>query len=480
MRHTILSVAALSVLGTLWADPVVDWNNAALNCIRADRTNPPRASRALAIAHLSIFDTVNGVDRAFHPYYVQTLAPAGVSVEAAVASAAQTALLALFPAQATNINPVAEGQLAAIPAGAAKDAGVAWGTAVAQAILALRAQDGATNVVPYTPGTQPGDWRPTPPANAAALLPGWGQLIPFAMVSGDQFRPQPPPQVTNSAYSFELNVVKMYGSATSTVRTEDQTQVARFWADGAGTATPPGHWNVIAQQIAASRGNTLEQNARLFALLNIGLADAAISCWDAKYAYNYWRPITAIREAETDGNPETAADPAWTSLIATPPFPEYTSGHSTFSRTAATILALFYGTDSLPFTTGSDDLPGVTRSFHSPSAAADESGISRIYGGIHFPSGNVQGQAVGYRLGQHVTFNYLTPLTSAVFTAVTRLGEATELQLAVEPGTVYVIRASSDLKSWVELGQVSSPTGLASFRDSANTGGQRYYEAVAR
>ena len=480
MRPTILSLATLSVLGTLFADPVVDWNNAALKCIRTDRTNPPRASRALAIAHLSIFDTVNGVDREFHPYYVQTLAPTGVNVEAAVASAAQTALLALFPAQATNINPVAERQLAAIPASAAKDAGMAWGTAVAQAILALRAQDGSTNVVPFTPGTQPGDWRPTPPANAPALLPGWGQLTPFTLASGNQFRPQPPPPITNSAYSFELNVVKMYGGTTSTLRTEDQAQVARFWADGPGTVTPPGHWNVIAQQIAANRNNTLQQNARLFALLNLGLADAAITCWDTKYAYPYWRPVTAIREADTDGNPETAGDPTWTPLIVTPPFPEYTSGHSTFSRTGATILALFYGTDHLPFSTSSDHLPGVTRSFSSPSAAANESGISRIYGGIHFPSGNVQGQAVGYRLGQHVAMNFLTPLTSAVFTAVTRAGETTELQLAVEPGTVYVIRASSDLKSWVELGQVSSPTGMAFFKDSASPGGQRYYEAVAR
>jgi membrane-associated phospholipid phosphatase len=264
------------------------------------------------------------------------------------------------------------------------------------------------------------------------------------------------------------------------VRTADQTQVAHFWADGAGTYTPPGHWNEIAQITATSQGNTTVQNARLFALLNIGLADAAIACWDAKYAYNYWRPITAIRNADTDGNPETAADPTWTPLIATPPFPEYSSGHSTFSRTAATILAMFYGTDSIPFTVGSDGLPGVTRSFNGFSAAADESGISRIYGGIHFPSGNLQGQACGYSLGQLVAGNFLQPLSAAVFTTLTRAGESTRLQLAVEPNTPYLIRASSDLKTWTDLGTVSSPTGIAEFTDNSPAGGQRFYQALAR
>jgi len=480
MRISILSCAALSLLTTAVADPVLDWNNASLNSIRAEKTNPPKASRSLAIAHLTLFETLNGIQRDFHPYYVQQMAPVGASREAALAAAGQTTLLALYPNQGTNINPVAEAQLAAVAAGPAKDAGLAWGAAVAQALLALRAQDGSNNNVPYTPGTQPGDWQPSSPANAASLLPGWGQVIPFAMTSGDQFRPQLPPSVTNSAYSFEFNTVKLYGDVNSTTRTADQTQVAWFWADGAGTYTPPGHWNSIAQTVAASRGNTTAQNARLFALLNIGLADAAISCWDAKYTYNYWRPITAIRSAETDGNPETAPDPAWTPLIATPPFPEYTSGHSTFSRTAATILAMFYGTDSISFTIGSEDLPGVTRSFSGFSAAADESGISRIYGGIHWPSGNLQGQGCGYLLGQLVTRNFLTPLSAAVFTAVTRAGEATHLQLTVTPHTPYTVRSSSDLKTWTELGTVSSPTGLAEFTDNSAQGGQRYYEAVAR
>lgn len=473
----------LAIAGTLthcWADPVIDWNNAALNCIRAERTNPPKASRSLAISHLAVFEAVNGIQRDFHPYFVQQMAPAGADLNAAIAASAQAALLSQFPNQGTNINPVAEAQLAAIPAGAAKDAGIAWGAAVAQAILALRSQDGSTNVVPYIPGTQPGDWQPTPPANAPALLPGWGLVIPFAMSSGDQFRPQMPPSVTNSAYSFEFNTVKLYGAQGSTVRTADQTQVALFWADGAGTYTPPGHWNAIAQITATSKGNTTVQNARLFALLNVGLADAAISCWDAKYAYNYWRPITAIRNADTDGNPETAADPSWTPLIATPPFPEYTSGHSTFSRTAATILALFYGTDSVPFSVGSDGLPGVTRSFNGFSAAADESGISRIYGGIHFPSANLNGQGCGYLLGQLVVGQFLQPLSAAVFTTLTRAGESTRLQLAVEPNTPYLIRASSDLKTWTDLGTVSSPTGIAEFTDNSPSGGQRYYQALAR
>jgi len=201
----------------------------------------------------------------------------------------------------------------------------------------------------------------------------------------------------------------LLGSATSATRTPEQTDIARFWADGAGSATPPGHWNLIAQDVAEMQGNTVSENARLFALLNIATADAAIACWDNKYAYNFWRPITAIHEADSDGNPDTTQDLTWAPLLPTPPFPSYTSGHSTFSSAAATILAAFFGTDDIAFT-ASSEAPGVAdRSFLSFSEAAEEAGRSRIYGGIHFQFDNQDALAIGNALGHFV---YRTQLTA--------------------------------------------------------------------
>jgi hypothetical protein len=195
--------------------------------------------------------------------------------------------------------------------------------------------------------------------------------------------------------------------AVGSTRTPDQDQIALFWADGVGTETPPGHWNSIAQDVSAAQGNTLDENARLFALLNIALADAAICAWDAKYAFNFWRPITAIRAGDTDGNPDTEPDPAWSSFIATPPFPDYVSGHSTYSGAAAMVLATFYGTDNMAFDTGSDFLPGVIRHFDSFSAAAAEAAESRLYGGIHYRSANEDGLHAGLGVGAFVAENLL-------------------------------------------------------------------------
>src|SRR5205085_8329625 len=191
-----------------------------------------------------------------------------------------------------------------------------------------------------------------------------------------QFRPPGPPSLDSERYAVDYEEVKELGAAVGSTRTVEQTEIALFWADGAGTETPPGHWNSIAQIIATAQGNTLEENARLFALLNIAMADAAICAWDAKYTFHFWRPVTAINYAEPELN--------WASFIVTPPFPDYVSGHSTFSGAAATVLASFYGSDNIAFTTGSDFLPGVYRSFNSFSAAASEAAASRIYGGIHF------------------------------------------------------------------------------------------------
>src|SRR5881398_2356630 len=332
--------SAALLIGTLaHADVVTEWNSAALGAIRAGHTPPPIASRSLAILHVSMYDAVNGIDRTHEPYLVQSEVPASASREAAASAAAHQALVNLFPAAASSFDTLHAAILAAIPDGPQKIAGIVWGEFVANQILAARANDGSDAIVPPPSGSGPGVWVPTPPAFAPYLLPQWGFVVPFGMNSSSQFRPPGPPSLDSQQYAADYEEVKQLGPAIGSTRTEDQTEIALFWADGAGTETPPGHWNSIAQIIAAAHGNTLEKNARLFALLNIALADAAICAWDAKYTLNFWRPVTAIRNGDVDANPATVSDPTWSSFIVTPPFPDYVSGHSAFSGAASRILA---------------------------------------------------------------------------------------------------------------------------------------------
>ena len=383
------------------ADVVTDWNNAALDAIRAERTAPPIASRSLAILHVSIYDAVNGIARTHEPYLVQSAVAASASRKAAASAAAHEALVNLFPASGSSFDALHAAILAGIPNGPQKTAGITWGEFVANQILAARANDGHDAIVPPPGGSGPGVWVPTPPAFLPYLLPQWGFVVPFGMSSSSQFRPPGPPSLDSQQYAADYEEVKELGALVGSTRTEEQTEIALFWADGAGTETPPGHWNSIAQIIGAAQGNTLEENARLFALLNIAMADAAICSWDAKYTFHFWRPVTAIAFAEPELN--------WMSFIVTPPFPDYTSGHSTFSAAAATVLPLFYGTEDLPFTVGSDFLPDVYRSFPTCFDAAEEAAVSRIYGGIHFRSASEDGLQAGTSIGEWTVTHYLLP-----------------------------------------------------------------------
>jgi membrane-associated phospholipid phosphatase len=411
-RSSIAAACLLLTLGTALrasADVVTSWNSAALAAIRASSTPPPTASRALAILHVSIYDAVNGISRRHEPYLVESTVPASASEVAAASAAALRVLNTLFPAQTSQFTTLHQTIVQAIKDGPQKQAGLTWGGLVADRILASRANDGSGAAVPPPGGTGPGVWEPTPPAFAPYLLAQWGFVAPFVMESSDALRPNGPPPLDSARWAADYNEVKALGVAIGSTRTADQSQIARFWADGAGTETPPGHWNHIAQDVAAAQRNTLEQNARMFALLNLAMADAAICAWDAKYTFNFWRPVTAIRAGDTDGNDATDADPAWSSFITTPPFPDYISGHSTFSGAAARVLARFYGRDDVAFVTGSDALPGVTRSFAGFAAAAAEAGVSRIYGGIHYASANQDGLAAGAAIGEFTFANFLQP-----------------------------------------------------------------------
>ncbi len=404
----IVACDLLAATAVTQADEVTNWNEILLQAVRTGATPPPAASRAMACVHVAVYDAVNAIDGSHEAYLNEVpTAPEGASLAAAAAAAAHSVLIGLYPAQQATFDEALATSLAAIADGDAKDDGVALGESVAAAILSERGADHSADVVEYTPGTDPGDWQPTPPAFAPSLAPQWPILTPFAMTSGSQFRSGGPPALDSAEYAAAFNETKAIGRVDSATRSEEQTEIARFWANGGGTSTPPGHWNQIAQVVAEAQGNTLAENARLFALLNIALADAAIVSWDNKYAYNHWRPVTAIPAAETDGNDATEADAEWLPLLTTPPFPEYTSGHSTFSGAAAKTLEGFFGTDEIEFTVNSDGTPDVFRSYTSFSQAAQESADSRMYAGIHWRYANQDGLAGGQALGEYVTANLL-------------------------------------------------------------------------
>jgi hypothetical protein len=412
----LLIIVALPTL--VRADVVHDWNDVALSAIQNTSAPPPKAARALAMMHVAIYDAINSIDSTHQSFRVYVTDLQTASREAAAAQAAFRILAHLFPAECARLEGELARSLSQVSEGPAKSAGIRLGDVVASQIVEWRKDDGSERSVPKTPGTQPGQWRPTPPEYQPAILPNWASVTPFGIRYASQFRPPFPPQLTSDEYTRDFDEVRTLGAANSAIRDEQQTQIALFWADGPGTVTPPGHWNRIAQNVARARNLSAHDNARLFALLNVALADAAIVCWDMKYACNFWRPITAIREADTDGNDRTNREPTWRSLLNTPPFPSCTSGHSTFSGAAAQVLALFFGRDDIGFTDTSGQ-PGNARTFTSFSQAAKEAGRSRIYGGIHFEFDNRAGLESGRAVGQYVVDQHLKPdqaptLTGAV------------------------------------------------------------------
>src|SRR5215471_7499308 len=377
--------------GTAQPDVVTQWNLTMIAGLEAAAVSPPPAARAGAIVQASVFDAVNGIDRRYAFYHVAPAAPSGASRAAAAAGAAHTALVALIPAQ----KPLFDAQLSATLAqlsddpadpGQSVQRGLAWGTTVAGDILAWRATDGFTTTPPpFTVGTAPGDWQPTPLAflgpPQAPLFRQFATMTPFALTSPAQFAPPGPPPLDSARYAQDLAEVQALGSATSTVRTPAQTQTAIFWQDD----TPAAMWNRVADQLAQAGDLPLDQNARLLAQVNIALADATIAIWNAKNTYNFWRPVTAIR---------AGTDPAWTPLLPTPAFQEYPSGHAGVSSAAASVLASFYGNDT-SFTVTSAGLPGVQRDFTSFAAAVQQVEDARVYAGFHFRFSCTDGAALG-------------------------------------------------------------------------------------
>jgi hypothetical protein len=405
----LCAAALIGVAGPVRADVITDWVNITVGVIHNTKTPAPQASRALALVQVAVFDAVNGIAGGYHPYFVTGTAPVGTSPDAAALGAAHKITVALFPSQQAFLDGEFGDSEGSIPDSAAKTLGLTWGEAVADQILALRANDHSGDVVTANFPIGALWWVRTPPALADPLLPNWPSVTPWGVDDISRFRPAPPPPPASAAYEAAFNEVKSLGRVDSATRTADQTQAALFWADGDGTATTPGHWMLIARGASISQNLSLSQNARLFALVAIAQADAGIAAWDSKYYYNLWRPITGIQGADTDGNPDTAPDATWTPLVATPPSPSYVSGHSAFSSAAARMLGLFFGNDLFNVTATSDGAPGVQRSFTSFSQASQEAGQSGIYGGYHWQFDNTAGLSTGRALAEQIFYNDLTP-----------------------------------------------------------------------
>lgn len=394
-------------------DPVLQWIGIMNTTVVAGGTNPLLSTRVTALVGASIFDAVNGIHPVYQSLYVTPNVRGYASQSAAAVQAAYVILSTIYPAQAGSLATQRDASMAAISATENQKsvtAGAAWGQAVATAILALRSNDGLTPAPPpfvgvlgiETSAAAIGVWRPTPLLNATSAGPQFASMTPWVLKRPSQFRLPPPNPLNSFEYAADYNEVKTMGVLSGSLRSSDQSELALFWA-----GNTPLYWNRIAKDVATSRGLSLTENAHLFALLNLAMADAAIACWDGKYRYVFWRPITAIRGGDTDGNSSTDPDPAWTPWLdstptGTPAHPEYPSGHSTVSGSAAYILSAMFG-DTTPVSVTSDVRPG-TRSFPSFSAVVAEIADARVFGGIHFRTsclrGNLLGQAVAaYVLG---------------------------------------------------------------------------------
>jgi hypothetical protein len=399
----LVATTTLIVPATAHADVVTSWDRTMVAALDTAGTPPPPAMRAAAIVQASVFDAVNGIARRYTPVHVEPAAPRGASRAAAAAAAAHEALVALFPMQQATFDQRLAETLAQISdddgGGQSIARGLAWGKTVADQILAWRATDGFTAVLPpYVPVAAAGRWQPTPPAFAGPLFRQFATMTPWALTSPSQFLPAPPPSLTSAQYTQDFNEVKALGSSTSSVRTAFQTETAKFWAGD----TPAAIWNRVADDLAEKQDASLLTNARVLALMNMALADGVIAIWNAKNTFDTWRPITAIQQAGTDGNPDTTADSAWAPLIPTPAFQEYPAGHPGVSTAGAFVLAHFYGNDTL-FTASSFGLPGVEHSFSSFSSAVAEVENARIWGGIHFRFACDTAVRMGAEVADYVT-----------------------------------------------------------------------------
>lgn len=439
-------VAAAS--GAAFGDAVTSWNDALLDGLRTTRGwAPPQLARAGAIVHASIYDAVNSASPFANSFKVWSPVAGADPRAAAVESGYQT-MTALFGSGIGNSTFQAQldarrtADLAAIPNGAGKTAGITVGQNVAQSLLAQKANDGSNGSNAYTPGTNPGDWRPDYSGGVAGVGVGmaYRNVTPWTMSSTSQFRPGPCPPTSSPEYTASYNQIKSLGSATSSTRTADQTKLAWFWGnDRDGTFKPPGHYNLLARTVADTQSTTmgtdgslqrLQNNARLLAMVNVAQADAGIAAWDAKYPPNsagqaFWRPITGVRNGDNDNNPDTVGDPNWIPLSYagvgggpfTPGFPAYVSGHATFGAATAQVLRAYFGTDNITFSLKTDDVDfhalmggdaNATWTYNTLSQAVFDNNMSRIWLGVHWDFDAIVGQQVGENVANYLVSTSFT------------------------------------------------------------------------
>jgi len=383
------------------ADVVSDWNQTAETIYTTGSVSLPPGS-FYAIVHLAIYDAVNAIDHKHTAYAIHPVSPTeGASEEAAAAAAAYTVLKSLVPAQVTSLDEAYATSLALVPDGPGEDLGVALGKKVATGLLASRTDDLDSGAGDYTFSYEPGDYQATPPGYGNPILPALGNARPFAIQRGSQFRAEGPPDLTSFKYAMEFWEVKRLGRATSTVRTPEQTEIALFYLESPGTFWTRNYRNFIRE-----KGLSTSDAARLYAMLSTAFADASIACWDSKYHFNFWRPVTAIQYADSDDNPATFVDPSWEPLAGTPPFPDYPSAHSCNTSAMNEVLRAYYGTGDIPMTLTSL-IPGTrAHHFETLDQQTEEVVEARILAGFHFRSANVAGVDLGRRVGRFIANRY--------------------------------------------------------------------------
>jgi hypothetical protein len=415
----VLAIASTFVTNAKAADPIADWNQIAETAVKAAGHAPPVAALDFAIVHLAIYDAVESIDRRYQPYHTRVHHATG-SESAAAAKAGHDVLVGLFPAQSAMLDGDYADFLTANGIDP-DDPGIQVGAQTAAGMLALRSNDGRfpPNPPPFLGSDEIGQWRPTPsllagppPSFAPGLVPWVADVRPFTMKNNSQFRVDPPPDLTSRRWAKDFNEVKSVGSLTSTTRTAEQTEIGYFWADSG-----PVLWQNALRYISRNYLNDIGESARMYALAEAALADAQIACWESKYFYNFWRPITAINLGDQDGNAQTEFDPTWQPLINTPNFPEYPSGHASSSGAISYVLRLFFGSDVLNFqmTTTNPKAAQKTRFFTRFSQAEDEVVDARVYVGIHYRNTDRVSRAQGLRVANWVFKNYFRPVCDRRF-----------------------------------------------------------------
>ena len=401
LRTCILLVGMILFPCVSAADVVTEWNEKAGACVLEAKLYTVAGTRVMALVHAAMFDAINSIEGRYTPYKFKVSAPAGSSPEAAGVAAAHATLARLFPEQKAALDAAYAASLARVPDGPGKTSGIAVGEEVATKVLAWRAADGADAANTYRPVTTPGTYITT----TLPIGTQWASMTPWMMERASQFHAAPPPALTSAEWAADYNEVKEIGGKKSVRRTSEQTEIGRFWAMGGPQAIDP-----IPRQLAAAPGRSLSQNARLFALVELAVEDSHIALFEAKYSFNFWRPITAIRNGDIDRNEATTRDPGWEPLIDTPLHPEYPCGHCMTSSTVRAVLESEFGTGPHPLTMTSSTAPGVVHKWASIADYAEEVSLARIYGGVHYRNSTVVGKAMGRKIGELAVQNYLKPV----------------------------------------------------------------------